>query len=55
MSNTDISYFQQRAETELERAQQAIKPEAVRAHYELANAYLERSATIGPLRQAEHA
>ena len=45
----DNSYYRQRAEAELERAQQAIKPEAVRAHYELANAYLER---IGePVRQ----
>jgi hypothetical protein len=41
MSDDDISYYRRRAEAELERAQQATKPEVVKAHYELANAYLE--------------
>jgi hypothetical protein len=41
ISDDDISYYRRRAEAELERAQQATKPEAVKVHYELANAYLE--------------
>ena len=53
MSEEDVSYFQQRAEAELERAQLATKPEVVHAHYEMANAYLAR---IGkPVKQPAHA
>ena len=42
MSNDDLAYFRQRAETEVERAAQATRPEVVAAHYQLATAYLER-------------
>ena len=38
----DSSYFYDRAETELELAQRATHPLAVRAHYIIANHYLDR-------------
>ncbi|WP_203309282.1 hypothetical protein [Sphingomonas beigongshangi] len=38
----DSSYFYDRAETELELAQRAVHPMAVRAHYIIANHYLDR-------------
>lgn len=38
----DETYFYERAETELELAQRATHPEAVRAHYIIANHYLDR-------------
>ena len=37
----DRTYFYHRAEQEIEMAQRAEKPEAVRAHFMLANRYLE--------------
>lgn len=36
------TYYYRRAEAELEQAQRARDPRAVRAHYELAEAYLGR-------------
>ena len=42
MSHEETTYFEQRAEEELARAQQASHQAAVRAHYELASAYLDR-------------
>lgn len=42
MSRDDSDYLELRAEAELELAQSATDPRAVQAHYELANAYLER-------------
>jgi hypothetical protein len=42
MSVDDLDYYKARAEQELERAQGATCPEAVRAHYELAGLYLDR-------------
>jgi hypothetical protein len=48
-------YYQQRAETEIELAQQASDARAVQAHYEIASAYLDRihgdtpKAPPGPL------
>lgn len=42
MSRDDSDYLELRAETELELAQSATDPRAVQAHYELANAYLDR-------------
>ena len=39
----DEDYFYQRAETELELAQKATHPAAVRAHYIIANHYLDRA------------
>lgn len=46
MTNTDPAtadtYFYDRAEQELEQAQRASHPAAVKAHYQLANHYLDR-------------
>jgi len=42
MSHEESSYFEQRAEQEIALAQQALHGAAVRAHYELASAYLDR-------------
>ena len=42
MSVTEQSYFEQRAEAELQLAQQASHPAAIKAHYELARHYLDR-------------
>jgi hypothetical protein len=39
---TDNSYFEKRAEAELECAQQAEHPAAAKAHYLLAGFYLDR-------------
>jgi len=55
MNEDDAIYYQRRAEAELEQAQRATKPEAVLAHYTLANAYLERVSAVTPLQQAEDA
>lgn len=38
----ESTYFYRRAERELELAQRATHPDAVQAHYELANAYLAK-------------
>lgn len=38
----DSNYYYERAETELELAQRATHPLAVRAHYIIANHYLDR-------------
>ncbi|GAN15295.1 hypothetical protein I6G65_10140 [Sphingomonas paucimobilis] len=38
------TYYYRRAEAELEQAQRACDPRAVRAHYQLAEAYLGRVA-----------
>ncbi len=42
MFEDDRSYLQQRAEAEVECAQRAKDPCAVKAHYQLAEAYLDR-------------
>ena len=42
MSGGDWDYFERRAEAEIEMAQRARDSRAVQAHYELANAYLDR-------------
>lgn len=49
MSDEDLSYFEARAATELGRAREARHPLAIRAHYALAELYLERinSRSIG--------
>jgi hypothetical protein len=41
MRDEDLSYYQMRAEAELEQAQQSSHPEAVKAHYLLAGMYLD--------------
>jgi hypothetical protein len=42
MSHEELNYYQRRAETEIALAQQASHQAVVRAHYELAAAYLDR-------------
>lgn len=42
MSQNDIEYYERRAEAEIAAAQQARHRAVVRAHYELASAYLDR-------------
>jgi hypothetical protein len=44
MFDDDRSYYQHRAEVEVERAQLATVPSVVRAHYLLAEAYLGKIA-----------
>jgi len=46
MATDDHAYFYHRAETELEQAQQATNPRVVAAHYQLAEAYLERVSSL---------
>jgi hypothetical protein len=40
--NEDLAYFEARAHREIELAQRATHAGAVRAHYEMATAYLDR-------------
>jgi hypothetical protein len=42
MTDHALSYFESRAEAELEMAQRATHPAAVYAHYTLADLYLDR-------------
>ena len=42
MSREEVSYYQSRAEAEIEMAQRAQHARAVQAHYQLASAYLDR-------------
>ena len=42
MRESDQSYYQRRAEAELERARRATLKPVVKAHYELAEAYLQK-------------
>jgi hypothetical protein len=44
----DRSYFLQRAEDELERAQSSSDPSVVRAHYTMAERYLDRVYATPP-------
>ena len=55
MTEDDVLYFQRRAGAELELAQRATKPEVVAAPHRLAEAYLDRIASVEPARQVEHA
>ena len=41
MISDDMSYYQMRAEDEVELAAQSTDPKAVQAHYDLSSAYLE--------------
>ena len=42
MSPDELAYYERRAEAEISLAQQARHARAVKAHYELASAYLDR-------------
>jgi hypothetical protein len=52
MFEDDRSYYQHRAEVELECAQKATVPEVARAHHQLAEAYLERLASVASTQAA---
>jgi hypothetical protein len=41
----DLRYYRHRAETETERAEKATVPQAVRVHYQLAEAYFSKIAS----------
>jgi hypothetical protein len=41
MSKDDLSYYERRAEAEIQLAQRAEHRRVVQAHYELASAYLD--------------
>jgi hypothetical protein len=49
----DLAYFERRAEDELEAAQDAEHPAAVRAHYHLASLYLDRLYRAGSGEQSD--
>ncbi len=49
---TDGNYLYERAEAELQMAQKAVSPEAVKAHYTLANLYLDRFYSLAGDRRA---
>ena len=42
MRRDDVDYFERRAEEEIELAQRSVDTRAVKAHYELASAYLDK-------------
>lgn len=46
MSDNDAAYFHRRAEVQLALAERAELPEVVSAHYQLANAYLDRLSSV---------
>jgi hypothetical protein len=48
MSRDEVDYFQKRAEVQIELAQRAENPSAVKAHYQLASAYLDRIDGASP-------
>ena len=51
MRVNDRSYFLQRAETEMACAERAALPAAVKAHTDLAAAYLQRAAALERARE----
>jgi hypothetical protein len=50
MFEDDRSYYQRRAEVELARAQASTLHSVVRVHYQLAEAYLDKIASVEPRR-----
>lgn len=54
MNENDVAYFYRRAEAELEMAQIADHPAAVKAHYLLANHYLDSLHEAGSRRLPEN-
>jgi hypothetical protein len=50
MFEDDRSYYQHRAEVEIERAQLATVPSVVQAHYQLAEAYFGKLASDEPVK-----
>ena len=49
MFEDDRAYYQHRAEVELQCAQKATVPEAVKVHYQLAEAYLGKCGSTVPI------
>jgi hypothetical protein len=52
MFEDDRSYYQHRAEVEVERAQAATLPAVVQVHYHLSEAYLAKLASDEPIQAA---
>ena len=50
MTQDDIIYFRHRVTTEVNRAQRASSPGAVKARHQLAEAYLEKIAEVSPVK-----
>jgi hypothetical protein len=46
IADGEAAYLHQRAEAELEQAQQASHPRAAAAHHQLAEAYLDRASAL---------
>lgn len=55
MSSDDLSYYRRREEIELARARQAIRPEVVAAHHQLASEYRKRVASVELTQPIVHA
>jgi hypothetical protein len=53
MSREDPAYYERRAEEQLELAQSSLIPSAVKAHYDLANLYLEKLEAAEAKAEAE--
>ena len=51
---SDIGYLLERVRTEIRQAQRATKPEVVIAHFQLADAYLQRLHDLSEL-PSQHA
>ena len=54
MAVNDHDYFHQRAEAELEQAQQATHAKAVAAHHQMAEAYRARASSLATSDAVEH-
>jgi hypothetical protein len=50
MSTDELAYYESRAEAEIALAQDARHARAVKAHYELASAYLDRVHGDSPVK-----
>jgi len=53
MVTEDLMYFRQRADAEIERAQQSPSQCAAEAHRRLAEAYLQKLAVLSPRERSE--
>jgi len=51
---SEIGYFLARVRTEIRQAQRAAKPEAAIAHFQLAEAYLQRIHDLSVLPPGQH-
>ena len=53
MSREDPAYYERRAEEQLELAQSSLIPSVVKAHYDLANLFLEKREAAEAKAEAE--